>query len=217
MTRKSSIALALSLCATAASADSHSNGNYNWSGFFVGANIGHLSGDTSNNVALPNGPADNLFGGIHGGYRHQMGDWVAGVAIAVPLLAEETSYVLPGFGFLNEVRHKGSVRGSVQLGRAFGRFLPYVTAGGGVAWMEGRETIGAITSPWASATHLIGTLGAGVNVAIDERWSAGIVYNHLWTSSETYNCGPVICGLVGDFSLQGDIISGVLEYRFPAN
>ena len=211
--------LALLMCtvSTAAFAEELGTDNFDWTGWFVGAHGAHMTGKTDNQQGLPNGKADNFLAGVHGGYRHQFGDWVWGGAVTVPLIADEARFTVPGLGFPNEVQFRGTVRGSVQLGRSIGRFLPYITAGIGASWIRGRERIGAVLSPWANATHLVTTVGAGVNVAISENFSAGLAYNHITTSNERYNCGPAVCATIGNIEFDGDIFGATLEYRFTPN
>ena len=211
--------LAILMCtvSTAAFAEGDASENVDWTGWFIGAHAAHLTGKTNNAQGLPNGKADNFLGGIHGGYRQQFGNWVWGGALTVPLIADEARFTVPGLGFPNEVQFRGSVRGSVQLGRAIGRVMPYISAGIGASWIRGRERIGATLSPWANATHLVTTVGAGVNIAITENLSAGFAYNHLTTSNERYNCGPTVCATIGNIGLDGDIFGATFEYKFTPN
>ena len=50
--------------------------------------------------------------------------------------------------------------------------------------------------------------------AITDHFTTGLHYNHGWSSRETYNCGPAVCGIVGAFSGYGDSVAGGLEYKF---
>lgn len=201
-------------------ADQYSD-RVNWSGFYVGAHVGKLYGETSNTTdpvfpgfELPNGKANNWFGGIQGGYRYQFpNNVVIGASLRAPIAGEDSE--LTTFGNVNTVEMKGAITGALSLGYAHGRFLPYVTVGYGFAFMEAREVLwGGIASPWVDNTHSLVTVGAGVNYALTDNWSVGFEYNHIEASREKYDCGPVVCGMVGSFDFSGDSAAATLEYRF---
>lgn len=192
---------------------------YNWTGWYLGAHVGYLSGTINTTVnpfnALPASTKTNsTFAGIQGGYRHQFSNNVVlGAQLGAPLIATKDDTLI--FGNLNEGKMVYSVLGQLQLGYAFGRVMPYVTGGFGLARIKGRETTaGGVASPWVTNTHTLGTIGVGVNVAITEHWTAGVVYNRVIASSERYDCGPTVCGIVGSFDMKANTIAGVLEYRF---
>jgi opacity protein-like surface antigen len=187
---------------------------YNWTGFYVGGNVGYLAGTTDNNTTfLPNGTAKSWMAGVQGGYRYQLSNnIVLGLEAWVPLWSNSQSLTV--FGNFNEVKLKWAFIGQGQVGYAIGRWLPFVTGGIGAAHAESSETDPVGNVGVASATHTVYTLGAGVNYAIADHWTTGIVYNRLWTSQEPYNCGPVVCGVVGSFSLSANVVSAVLEYKF---
>lgn len=214
------VVVSMSALALSARADQVSDAA-NWSGFYVGAHVGKLYGETSNfstpvipGFALPDGKADNWFGGIQGGYRYQFpNNFVLGLSLRAPIAAEESE--LTTFGNLNTVEMKGAITGAVSLGYAMGRLLPYVNVGYGVAFVEAREVLaGGVASPWVDNTHSLVTVGAGVSYALTNNWSVGFEYNHIEASRETYDCGPAVCGLVGSFDFSGDSVAATLEYRF---
>ena len=183
---------------------------FNWTGFYVGGNVGYLSGTTSNDSGLPNARASGVFGGFQGGYRYQFANnAVLGFQVNAPLWAQSQTATFAG-GFQDTVKVKGSVLGQVQLGYAMGRWLPFLTAGGGAAWVSGQEN----TSLVVNNTHTLATAGVGVNYAITDHFTTGVRYNHLWASKETYNCGPVFCGVVPSISFEADTVAAVLEYKF---
>jgi outer membrane immunogenic protein len=95
---------------------------YNWSGFYIGGNLGaafdpnnlsikDLSGEQDLSLKFSN--ETELLGGAHAGYNLQMGSWVVGLE--------------GDFDFAKDVNYLASVRG--RLGWALGSWLPYATAG----------------------------------------------------------------------------------------
>lgn len=203
-----------------AKADEHRSG-LDWTGFYFGAHVGKLYGDTDNistpvipGFQLPDGKANNWFGGIQGGYRYQFpNNFVVGASLRAPLAGEQADVVT--FGNINTVEMRGSITGALSLGYAFDRFLPYISVGYGFAFMEAREVLAnGIASPWVENTHSLVTLGVGLNYAVTDNWSVGVAYNRIDASRERYDCGPRVCGIVGSFDFTGDSVTGSVEYRF---
>jgi len=189
---------------------------YNWTGFYVGAHVGHLTGHTSNdtNGILPNGTADAWFAGVQGGYRYQFdNNLVLGLQISAPLTSNEQVYSV--FGNLNHVDVKYSVLGQIQLGYAYGRLLPYLSAGIGQTKVEAWEVpVFGPESNHVTNTHTLYALGFGMKYGVTEHVSVGLGYNHTWTSREPYDCGPASCNPVGSFDFRGDTVSATVDYRF---
>jgi opacity protein-like surface antigen len=188
---------------------------YDWTGFYVGAHVGYISGHTSNDTAiLPNGGTSNWFAGVQGGYRHQFSNnMVLGAQISAPIWSGDEQVSV--FGNQNHVDPKYAVLGQIQLGYAVGRFLPYLTAGIGGAKVEAFEVLtSGVRSATVSNTHTIYTLGFGVNYALTQNVALGLVYNHTESSRERYDCGPAVCGIVGAFDFTGDTVAATLEYKF---
>lgn len=192
-----------------------------WTGFYLGAHTGKLYGETSNvytpaipGFNLPDGKANNWFGGVQVGYRYQLpSKFVLGASLSAPVISEDTS--LTTFGNVNTVEMKGSVLLQGSVGYSVGRFLPYVTGGFGWAFVEAREVLANGTaSPWVDNTHFLKLIGAGVSYALTDKWSVSVQYSHLDASRETYNCGPAVCGLVGSFAFSGNSVTGAVDYRF---
>lgn len=187
---------------------------YNWTGFYLGVHAGHLSGHTDNDtLLLPNGTTDSWFAGVQGGYRHHFANnFVLGFQVSAPVVSEDTTYTV--FGNPNTVEMKYAVQGQVHVGYAFDRLLPYLSAGAGVARVEAFETIAGVQSDIVTNDHTLYSLGFGMKYGLTQNVQIGLSYNHVWTSRETYDCGPTICGIVGAFDLTGDAVTASLDYRF---
>lgn len=133
---------------------------FNWTGFYVGANVGYgwshrdfsntLTG-TLGTIQLSgsNSGTDDgrgVLGGAQVGYNHQFVDnWVAGIEADIDGadIGSSTSACFPGFGTAvcgdrdTDVNAFGTVRG--RLGYALNNVLLYGT--GGFAWGHGTNTI----------------------------------------------------------------------------
>lgn len=136
---------------------------WNWSGFYVGADVGGASqaaangrsnyfqqGAIASNLQSQAPSSSGVIGGFHLGYNWQLSHWVLGVegdfqwTQARSSFCRETDDGPPcrddGRGFVdvqNQIRGIGTVRG--RLGYAFDRVLVYGT--GGVAFADLRDTI----------------------------------------------------------------------------
>ena len=182
-------------------------------GYGFGDNDGSVSWTTAQGQAgqsnLTSG-AQGVIGGAHVGYNQQFDQWVLGLEGSVDgatltknllVLAPNTagqllngSCVLPLPCFGNT---GGTVGGTVQsgiqgsvrarAGYAFGRLLPYATAGVAFgsfytdAQLFGTDLDGVTNfaaSGTNSATRVGWTAGAGLDYAINNRWSARVEYRY---------------------------------------
>jgi outer membrane immunogenic protein len=124
-----------------------------WTGAYVGAQLGY--GDVDSNGAALDG--NDWFGGVHAGYRWDLGNWVAG---------SELSYDATNIGL-------GAVAGDelsdvlalkLTAGREIGNSLVYGTLGAAHA----NASVGGAE---LSDTGLV--YGMGFDYAVSERWTVG--------------------------------------------
>lgn len=159
-------------------------GYYDWTGFYVGAQVGYAFADSDFG-----GDADGFVGGVHAGYNYQINNWVVGVEADVEYSDASASgaVVLPApagltaFGIDNE--WNGSVR--ARLGYAFDRVLVYATGGVAFGGFDVRATNGLISSS-DSATHVGWTVGAGVEYAITQNVTARAEYRYTDLGDKNY-------------------------------
>lgn len=184
---------------------------YNWTGWYAGIDAGYFDGNTVN-TPLTAGifPNADLSGGIvsvNVGYRwHMANDWVYGLQLNAPVYAKKQSPVVPIAGQQNgELNYALYATG--QLGKAFGRWLPYVEAGLGIADIDGLDQNTGITN---SNTHLLYTVGIGVNYALTDRITTGLKYQFIGTSKERYPSGAT----AADWGMELNVVTFNLGYRF---
>jgi len=123
-----------------------------WSGFYVGVQLGY--GDIDSNGAALDG--DGNLAGIHGGYRWDFGQFVAGAELDYD--QTQIDLGIAGASLDNVARLK--LIGGADLGRA----LVYGTAGVAMA----NATVGG-----AGLSDTGYFVGAGVGYAISDRWTVG--------------------------------------------
>jgi outer membrane immunogenic protein len=124
-----------------------------WSGAYVGAQLGY--GDVSSSTTTLDG--NDWFGGVHAGYRWDLGNWVAGT---------EVSYDATNIGL-------GAVAGDelsdvlalkLTAGREIGNSLVY----GSVGAAHASASVGGVD---LSDNGLV--YGIGFDYAVNERWTVG--------------------------------------------
>jgi outer membrane immunogenic protein len=174
----------------------------NWTGFYVGGNVGYGWGTTTwSDIVAPIGnvPGDftqhhtnGMVGGFQWGYNRQVGQWVFGFASDFDWTAMKGSSGCIGndLGFAASCGTKVPwiSTSTARVGWAAGQFLPYVK--GGVALTRDEFNVGNFI--YFDPTHAgqfnylptksyrVGwTVGAGLEFAIDRNWSAFAEYDYM--------------------------------------
>ncbi|WP_137112371.1 outer membrane protein [Rhodobacter sp. SY28-1] len=124
-----------------------------WTGAYVGAQIGY--GDVDSNGAALDG--NDWFGGVHAGYRWDLGNWVAG---------SELSYDANniGLGAVDGDELDSVLALKLTAGREIGNSLVYGTLGAARA----EASVGGVD---LSDNGLV--YGLGFDYAVNERWTVG--------------------------------------------
>jgi outer membrane immunogenic protein len=152
---------------------------YNWTGGYLGVQGGFDWSSASTLFGGNTYPANENGGtaGVYGGYNWQpAGNWVFGVDASVNYDSARGSATSGGpLPLANSAgpTWNGLLRG--RLGYAWDRFMIYGTAGGA---MTGYSASTTTPNGSGSATPFGWTVGAGIEVAITERWSARLDYSY---------------------------------------
>jgi opacity protein-like surface antigen len=159
---------------------------YNWSGFYLGANLGGAWGTGSLNI-----PGNNLYGGltefiggIQAGYNFQAGDFLFGVegdfdgtTFGHPTLPT------PTLGSVNQ-DWIGTIAG--RVGIVEDRWLVYGKFGGG--WVQSNALLNFPGVTWQGSNVNSGWLaGVGVEYGFKSHWTIKLEYDQIflgnWTSA----------------------------------
>jgi outer membrane immunogenic protein len=163
---------------------------FNWSGFYVGGNIG--GGFANSSWSDPFGGSNNTFsddGFIGGG---QVGANVQFNALVLGIEADFDWTGLKGSGkdslgntINTNTQWTSTVTG--RVGAAFDRLLVY--GKGGVAFARDQSSINDLFGATASTnlTRTGWTAGAGIEYAIAQNWTARIEYDYLGFGSDMLN------------------------------
>jgi outer membrane immunogenic protein len=184
---------------------------YDWTGFYVGANVGYAWGEAEVTAlgATDSGDYDGFVGGLQLGYNHQIGQFVVGLEVDAQLSGVEYDEAFAGGTASSELTWFGT--GRARVGYAFDRFLPYIT--GGFAWAQNDIdfTVGGVTVS-DDNNHFGWTVGGGLEAAVTENISVKAEYLYVALDGEDYFDGAV----AGGFDADSDFHIGRvgLNYRF---
>jgi outer membrane immunogenic protein len=184
---------------------------YNWTGFYLGINGGYGWGRSSwDSFGSGN---FNTNGGLVGGtagynWQGQGSPWVFGLEGDIDYSTMRGSYanaLCPG-GCETKNSWLATVRG--RVGYAMDRVMPYVTGGLAVGDIQAnRAGFGGVTE-----TRAGWTVGAGIEAAIVDRWTAKIEY--LYTDLGSTSCPAASCGVTTSADFRANILRAGLNYRF---
>src|SRR6202171_3381602 len=183
---------------------------YDWTGFYVGGQVGYGQGDfgpgtnaiASQAVFFPHSATDRT-SGFQAGYNLQLPNRVVLGAEVDALFASPRD--LPRMDpapFNSTLEYAATARG--RIGYAIGTILPYVT--GGLAWGESRVNINgpdginpASTLSSKFLPHVGWTAGLGIEKAVGGNWTAKIEYDYIALARRTYGPGDArLSDLNGD-------------------
>jgi outer membrane immunogenic protein len=156
---------------------------FNWTGPYVGAQIGYSWGGMSGRY--PSGRAtidkDGIAGGLYGGYNYQvMPNVVIGAEGDITWADLQGSRNIGGRHYKARTDWDGTIR--ARAGAAFDRFLVYGT--GGIAFADNKLEAAGRGSQ--SKTQVGWAVGAGVEGAITENIVARAEYLYQGFGNESY-------------------------------
>jgi outer membrane immunogenic protein len=212
-----STALTTSAMLASSGALAQSGTVYNWTGWYVGLNIGGSSSKIEQEVIVPglfifpsSGRDGGFTGGIQGGYNWQFAPfWVAGVEVDSSYLRGERTSLLSAIDVgtgagedlvgtqRSKLRWLTTIRG--RFGPTLGRTFLYGTAGLAIG-KEDSSVVATVTvnggGPGADTTQYAGssssirtgwTAGGGIEHAFTDRVSARVEYLHFDLGTISYN------------------------------
>jgi outer membrane immunogenic protein len=212
---------------------------FTWTGFYVGVNGGYVFDGGRSTITgspallgtgfAPSGSAKTMGDGftLGGtlGYNYQIGSVVLGLEADlnyVDLGKRVTTVIGPlSTTVAQEASYLGTVRG--RLGYAFDRVLIYATGGLAYGDQDASTTITAPAAFWSgskSTTRFGYTIGAGLEYAITNNWSAKVEYLYYDLGKADYTspqvAGAVIPGVFGTTRADntGNIVRAGINYRF---
>ena len=207
---------------------------YDWSGFYVGVNLGYGSADshwtntastpgTTFYDAVPGNGFSNLsngaIGGAQLGYNFQNGPLVYGVEAMFDASALKGSYTSTfGAGddqFESKIKALFAFTG--RVGYAWQNVLLYGKAGlaiGNVS-LSVSDTVGPNTGTGSQSQWTVGpTVGAGLEYGITPRLSLALEYDYTHLNSASYELGGGVGSYAWDVEQDIHVVTARLNYRF---
>lgn len=194
---------------------------YNWTGCYVGANVGGAWGRSNIDIPLypanVNANATSIIGGAQAGCNYMFPSrWVVGIEgdwdwTSLNGSTATTSIAVPGETFFTKFNSVGTLRG--RAGYAWDRTLLYVTGGGAWAHLNAANYVPTCVPGCASdksATYSGWTAGAGVEYALTMNWIIGAEYLYMSFGRQNffYN-GPT------NVKEQINVARARVSYKFP--
>ena len=165
-----------------------------WTGTYIGLSGGGVWGDAkvySGVTGLDETPWFDLRGGLVGitaGTQFQSGKLVLGFEGDVSLVNKEGGafQVPPTVGFHNEVKERWLATYRGRIGVANDNWLFYATAGGAMASLQQNLTAPGGVQASEANWHWGWIAGAGVEVKINQDWSAKLEYLYVNLQDKPY-------------------------------
>ncbi len=194
-------------------------GYYNWSGYYIGGNVGGGVGQTSFTAAAPGllavNPSDEIrgfVGGIQGGFNWQFGAWVAGVEADLQFSNQRNGVTVDAMQFANTLTYFSTLRG--RIGYAMDDWLFYVTGGGGYAGNEDSYSFPILGGFTDSQSFPLWAVGVGVEAQIWERWTGRLEYLYVQSGSVSNSLAIPGGTLAVTRSVHDNVIRTGLNYHF---
>jgi outer membrane immunogenic protein len=185
---------------------------FNWTGFYIGANVGFSSGSTDFN-GIGSTDLTGIIGGGQIGYNWQApgSPWVFGIEFDGQGSGEDDSATIAGVTLTDSLPWFVTARG--RLGYAVTpMIMVYGTAG--AAWVDHKFTASAGGVTISSEEARLGwAAGAGIEGAFNRAWSWKLEYLHL----DTGNFNTNLLGVVPvNLHVTDDIGRVGINYHFGA-
>jgi outer membrane immunogenic protein len=180
----------------------------NWSGFYIGFNVGYGFGKSDwDDPAVSLSPKGAVYGGTIG-YNLQTGTWLWGAEGDFDFSSIKGSTDC-WYGLICETKNSWLATARGRLGYAgWDNWLPYIT--GGVAMGDIKASISGLGS--ANKTRFGWTAGVGLEYAFWSNWSVKAEY--LYVDLGSFDCG-IACGAATDnVSFKTNIARAGVNYRF---
>jgi outer membrane immunogenic protein len=184
---------------------------FNWTGFYIGANIGYSAG-RSNIDGFGSTDLNGVVGGGQIGYNWQAlnSPWVLGVEVDGQGTGQDNSATIGAATLTESLPWFMTFRG--RVGYAFApMFMIYATGGGAVVDHKFNLAVVGLGTASSEDTRFGWTAGAGIEGAFWRNWSWKVEYLHLDTGTFNTNALGV---LPISLRVTDDIGRFGINYRF---
>jgi outer membrane immunogenic protein len=190
---------------------------FNWTGFYIGANIGYSAGRSTVDGFAGSTDLNGVVGGGQIGYNWQGpgSPWVFGVEIDGQGTGQDNSATVAivggGTATLTEsLPWFATFRGRIGYAVA-PMFMIYATGGAAVVDHKFEFAVTGLGTTTSEDTRFGWTVGAGIEGAINRNWSWKVEYLHLDTGSFNTN---IVGVLPASVRVTDEIGRFGINYRF---
>jgi outer membrane immunogenic protein len=204
----------------------------NWTGWYLGGNIGSGTGRDRSTLAGPgavetfNLAPDGINGGVQAGYNWQAGNWVYGVEADIQASSQrdnKTTVALGGVAYDQKLPWFGTVRG--RLGYSVGQTLFYATGGYAYGSVKTKISAGGAELASFSKTGDGYAVGGGIETPFKllglfgPNWTSKTEYLYVDLGSNSNSFAATVVGfgattLTSTSSVKEHIFRTGLNYHF---
>jgi outer membrane immunogenic protein len=198
---------------------------YDWTGCYIGANLGRVFSNARDNLSVFGMPAAGnaaFNGGVAGGQvgcNVQTGKLVYGVEgdgqARIPITQFGTAITMLGAA-TNTMPVSGTIR--ARLGYTpVNNVLLYVTAGGGAGYEAVALTQGTLANPVTQVNQQIRAMwavGGGIETAVYRNWTAKLEYMYSATGTTTANFNIMGIPSTVTSKFNDNVVRVGVNYRF---
>ena len=194
-----------------------------WTGSYIGLSGGGVWGRAKvadGPTGIDRTPWFDLSGGLLGvtsGLQYQTGGLVIGYEGDTSIAGKKGSAFEPATGFSSEVRERWLSTFRGRVGVAQDNWLFFATAGGAVAGVQQNVTSPAGAQISDRQWHWGWVAGAGVEVKLDQAWSAKMEYLYVGLQDKSYFNPAPIAGFTNDQRVRLDdhTVRVGVNYKLP--
>ena len=198
---------------------------YDWTGCYIGANLGRAFANARDNLNVFGMQAagnSSFNGGVAGGQvgcNFQTGSLVYGVEgdgqVRIPITQFGTAITMLG-AVTSAMPASGTIR--ARIGYApVNNVLLYVTAGGGAGYEAVALTQGTLANPITQVNQQIRamwTVGGGIETAVYRNWTAKLEYLYSATGTTTANFNIMGIPSTVTTRFNDNVVRVGVNYRF---
>jgi outer membrane immunogenic protein len=191
---------------------------YNWTGFYIGANVGGGFADVPitvtrmNTVLMATAKMSGVIGGGQIGYNWQYTNWVFGLEADFQGSSQRATGTVGRFILTESLPWFGTVRGRVGF-TPVDRWLVYATGGLAYAEQQFTVTMAGVPVANANATKAGWTVGGGVEAALWGNWTGKVEYLYIDITNNQTGMAVAVPAQV-QAHLRENVARVGLNYRF---
>ncbi len=198
---------------------------YNWTGFYMGANVGGSFGQQSTAWAIAGAPfgtasakMNGVLGGFQDGWNWQSGLWVLGFESDFQATGQRGTAGLGGLTSGANLQWFSTIRGRIGI-TPTPTWLLYATGGAAFGEVQTSQSLfsaGSVAAINTDTIHSGWTVGGGIEGALADNWTAKLEYLYvdLGHITMTFTGIGALTPVATDVHVTDNIVRLGINYRF---